>query len=195
MLSIDAYNFWLYLRYRKSHYARKEKSERKSARAPAPLWHADCFGPAMATFEARAMAAKRVLVVDDDPSILEIVTRVLAGAGMQVTTARRVAVARAILLREQFDLILTDARMPGETGLEFAETTRALGIATVVMSGEPEWNTAHGMTAQNYLAKPFDVAGLLAAVAAPDVGHETDSDVEAELVLGGRRPDGGQNRP
>ncbi|HUZ74572.1 MAG TPA: response regulator [Stellaceae bacterium] len=139
------------------------------------------------------MATKRILVVDDDPSVLELVARALAAADMQVTTARRVAVARAILSREHFDLILTDARMPGETGLEFAEMTRALGIATIVMSGEPEWNTAHGMKAQNYLAKPFDIARLLAVVAALDGDGPTEAD--AELVLGGRRPQGGTFRP
>lgn len=139
------------------------------------------------------MATRRILVVDDDPSVLELVARVLAAADMQVTTARRVAVARAILSREHFDLVLTDARMPGETGLEFAETTRALGIATVVMSGEPEWNTAHGMQAQNYLAKPFDIAGLLAAVAAPDAAAAGEADTEC--IHGGRRLDGGPPRP
>ena len=144
-------------------------------------------------FETPAMAPKRILVVDDDPSILELVSRVLGAADMDVTTARRVAVARAILSREHFDLILTDARIPGETGLEFAEMTRALGIATIIMSGEPEWNIAHGMKAQNYLAKPFDVAGLLAAVAAPDsIGTD---DAEAERVVGGKRSAGGSQRP
>ncbi len=139
------------------------------------------------------MATKRILVVDDDPSILELLSRVLADADMEVTTARRVSVARAFLSREHFDLILTDARMPGETGLEFAEMTRALGIATIIMSGEPEWNTAHGMKAQHYLAKPFDIARLKAVVTALAGDGATEADVE--LVQGGRRSEGGAPGP
>jgi DNA-binding NtrC family response regulator len=112
------------------------------------------------------MQPKHVLIVDDDPSILEIIARVLASPALRVSTARRVTVARDMLAREQFDLILTDARIPGETGLQLAETARELGIATIVMTGDPEWVTAHGVCPDFCIAKPFDVKALMTLVSA-----------------------------
>lgn len=107
---------------------------------------------------------KHVLVVDDDPAILEVVERALAGANFRVSKARRVSVARDVLVRQTVDLVITDARIPGETGLRLAETARELGIALIVMSGDPEWAAEHGMDPEQYLAKPFDLRQLLQLV-------------------------------
>jgi DNA-binding response OmpR family regulator len=57
--------------------------------------------------------------------------------------------------------VVTDARLPGESGLELAETTRALGIPTIVMSGDHEWLAARGVARAAYLAKPFSLKGLV----------------------------------
>jgi len=110
------------------------------------------------------MTEKHVLVVDDDPQILELVARALAAPGRRVSTARRASLARAVRARQHVDLVVTDARMPGETGLDLAETTRFLGIATIIMSGDPEWSLEHGLAEADYLAKPFDIAALLLLV-------------------------------
>ena len=63
------------------------------------------------------MASKHVLVVDDDPQILEVITRSLCSRDFRISTARRVSMARDVLARHKIDLVLTDARIPGETGL------------------------------------------------------------------------------
>jgi DNA-binding NtrC family response regulator len=107
---------------------------------------------------------KHVLVVDDDPAILEVVERALAAANFRVSKARRVSVARDVLARHTIDLVITDARIPGETGLRLAETAQELGIAWIVMSGDPEWAAEHGMDPEQYLAKPFDLRRLLQLV-------------------------------
>jgi DNA-binding NtrC family response regulator len=125
------------------------------------------------------MTQSHVLVVDDDPQILEIIARVLSSADLRVSTARRVSLARDILARQAIDLVLTDARMPGETGLELAETTRCLGIATIIMSGNPEWAAEHGLSAAEYLAKPFDVQMLLDQV---KVGLARDRDAREDAA-------------
>jgi DNA-binding NtrC family response regulator len=109
---------------------------------------------------------KHVLVVDDDPAILEVIERALAAANFRVSTARRVAVARDVLARQTIDLVITDARIPGETGLRLAQTARELGIAHIVMSGDPEWAAEHGMDPAQYLAKPFDLGALVQLVEA-----------------------------
>ncbi|HXZ03095.1 MAG TPA: response regulator [Stellaceae bacterium] len=110
------------------------------------------------------MKPKHVLVVDDDPAILEVIERALAAANFRVSKARRVSIARDVLMRQTIDLVITDARIPGETGLRLAETARELGIALIVMSGDPEWAAEHGMDPEQYLAKPFDLRELLQLV-------------------------------
>jgi DNA-binding response OmpR family regulator len=107
------------------------------------------------------MSGRHVLVVDDDPQILELAERALTAAGFRVSTARRVVVARDVLARHKIDLVIADARLPGESGLDLAETTRALGIATMIMSGDHEWLADRGVTRGAYLAKPFSLEHLV----------------------------------
>jgi DNA-binding response OmpR family regulator len=110
------------------------------------------------------MTPRHVLVVDDDPLILDVIVRALAPLQVRVSTARRVSVARDVLVRNTVDLVVTDARMPGETGLALAEKARELGIACIIMSGDPEWAADHGIAPQQYVAKPFDLSELVALV-------------------------------
>jgi len=110
------------------------------------------------------MTPRHVLVVDDDPLILDVIVRALASLQVRVSTARRVSVARDVLVRNTVDLVVTDARMPGETGLALAEKARELGIACIIMSGDPEWAADHGIAPQQYVAKPFDLSELVALV-------------------------------
>jgi DNA-binding response OmpR family regulator len=110
------------------------------------------------------VAARHVLVVDDDPQILDVVRRALASSDLRISTARRVAIARDLLTRHAIDLIITDARMPGETGLQLADKARELGIACIMISGDPEWAAEHGLAPDRYLAKPFELRHLLRLV-------------------------------
>lgn len=126
------------------------------------------------------MRPKHVLVVDDDPLILEVIERALCAANFRVSKARRVSVARDVLVRQRIDLVITDARIPGETGLSLAETARELGLALILMSGDPEWAAEHGMDPRHYLAKPFDLDQLVQLV------HAT---IPAESRLENVRPD------
>lgn len=112
------------------------------------------------------MTPKHVLIVDDDPLILEVMSRALASSGVRISTARRVSTARDVLCRHTVDLVITDARIPGEHGLDLAQAAQDLGIATIIMSGEPEWAAAHGVAPDQYLAKPFDLRNLVRLVAA-----------------------------
>jgi len=110
------------------------------------------------------MTPRHVLVVDDDPLILDVIVRALASLQVRVSTARRVSVARDVLVRNTVDLVVTDARMPGETGLALAEKARELGIACIIMSGDPEWAAEHGIAPDQYLAKPFELRHLIKLV-------------------------------
>lgn len=118
------------------------------------------------------MQQKHVLVVDDDPDILEVITRALASQEVRVSTARRVSVARDMLLRQTVDLVIADARMPGESGLQLTRSATEIGIASILMSGDLEWSEEHGLSADQYLAKPFDLNSLKRLVATYLVSDE-----------------------
>jgi CheY-like chemotaxis protein len=109
-----------------------------------------------------------VLAVDDDASMLTVISRTLAD--YQVTTARDATEAMAILSTpDPIDLLITDYLMPGMTGEELTHHARATrdGLKILVITGhahaveraEPEW-----WGAEAHLAKPFRVLALREAV-------------------------------
>ena len=70
-------------------------------------------------------ALKKILVVDDDPVIGKSFDRVLSGKGYAVIKAETGEAAIEKLGAEDYDLVVTDIRMPGMSGLEVAESVRA----------------------------------------------------------------------
>ena len=70
-------------------------------------------------------ALKKILVVDDDPVIGKSFDRVLSGKGYAVINAESGETALGKLATENYDLVVTDIRMPGMSGLEVAESVRA----------------------------------------------------------------------
>jgi DNA-binding NtrC family response regulator len=123
------------------------------------------FGPNLASLSAERREEDgdgfmtHILVVDDEPDILGMLTRLLdTGPDVRVTTARRASVARAILMREGADLVITDARMPGENGIALAKLADELGIPAIIMTGDHDWAIEKGAERELLLVKPFDVA-------------------------------------
>ena len=114
----------------------------------------------------------RILIVDDEPSARDLMQRALAEAGYTETAAAdSVAAARSILAGpEQYALVLLDLRMPGTSGFALLEdlAPRAPEVVTVVVSAVTEFSAAvqaRKKGAYDYVAKPFDLAGLQMAVA------------------------------
>ena len=70
-------------------------------------------------------ASRKVLVVDDDPVVRKSFDRVLSGKGYAVITAESGEEALRKLNEEKYDLVYTDIRMPGMSGLEVAEEVKA----------------------------------------------------------------------
>jgi two-component system phosphate regulon response regulator OmpR len=106
------------------------------------------------------MSCKHIVIVDDDPTILELLRRFLSGPEYRISIARRASVARSMLLRDHVDLVLTDARLPGENGIELTRAVEELGIPALIMSGDEEWALSQGADATKLLLKPF---GLIQA--------------------------------
>jgi CheY-like chemotaxis protein len=104
-------------------------------------------------------------VVDDDPSIVEIVTEILKSEGHEVVSAENGAVALAKVNGEA--LVLLDMRMPVLDGWGFARQFRAAGKRSpivVMTAAENARRWAEEIGADGYLAKPFEIDALIAAV-------------------------------
>jgi len=121
-------------------------------------------------------ALKKILVVDDDPVIGKSFDRVLSGKGYAVIKAETGEAAIEKLATEDYDLVVTDIRMPGMSGLEVAERVRTkqpwmpVLIVTGYGSDESEARAkAAGVT--EFLRKPLSPemieSSVGAAVAAP----------------------------
>ena len=104
---------------------------------------------------------RRVLVVDDEPALVDILVEILTEAGYDVSRAGDGLTALAMVERERPALVLSDVQMPRLDGLGLAAHLRQRSIPVVLMSAV-RW--PHQMTDVAFLAKPFDLDDLLATV-------------------------------
>src|SRR5215813_2108450 len=74
-----------------------------------------------------------ILVVDDDTRLRELLKSFLSRSGFRVSTASHAAEARQRLGALDFDLIVLDVMMPGETGLDFAAELRRSDDVPILM--------------------------------------------------------------
>jgi two-component system, OmpR family, phosphate regulon response regulator OmpR len=114
-------------------------------------------------------AAPHLLVVDDDRRIRDLLLRFLSAEGYRVTTAETAAEARAKLGGFDFDLLILDVMMPGETGFELARALRVSSSVPILMltARDEAENRIKGLElgADDYLAKPFEPRELLLRIA------------------------------
>ena len=115
----------------------------------------------------------RVLYVDDDRALTELVGAVLTGLGMQATTLNDPRVARARLLEERFDVLLIDLVMPGLDGLEVLQgireeqSLRHLPVVLVSSREDPLTpEQARGLNVRAYLRKPYQLEALVPSLQA-----------------------------
>jgi cyclic di-GMP phosphodiesterase len=112
----------------------------------------------------------RILLVDDDPGLLELLRTTFEVAAIDVADADSVAVARRQVAAFRPDVVVLDVRMPGMDGLTFCSElkadpeTRAVGV--VLLSGAEEGNApaAEKAGADALLRKPFSPLELLSVV-------------------------------
>jgi DNA-binding response OmpR family regulator len=128
----------------------KKKKDRKASRSKSSAWHA---GSGDRKFT-------KVMVVDDDRYVLDLLSEFLSDEGYDVSTA--VTGEMAVELQESapVDIVLIDFRLPGIDGLE---TIRRIGrisakTITIVMTGFPTLDSsiaALRLGASDYIVKPF----------------------------------------
>ena len=109
-----------------------------------------------------------ILVVDDEPSIVDVLTYNLEKAHYRVLVARDGEEALALARREQPDLIILDLMLPGVDGLEVCRTLRREGDVPIIMltALDEEVDRVVGLElgADDYVVKPFSVRELMARV-------------------------------
>jgi len=108
---------------------------------------------------------KRILIVEDDSHIHELLIAVLQGGGYAVTGAFSGTEALRLLEQERFDLVLLDLMLPGKSGEEvLAEIS---GIPVIVLTAVASKESTVALLRQgasDYLTKPFDNEELLARI-------------------------------
>jgi two-component system phosphate regulon response regulator OmpR len=106
-----------------------------------------------------------VLIVDDDARIRSLVSRYLSKNGFVILEAESAAQAREMLKRFEFDALIVDIMMPGETGLEFTASLRKnsdLPVLLLTALGEASDRIAgFEQGADDYLPKPFEPRELV----------------------------------
>ncbi len=108
--------------------------------------------------------AIKILIVDDDEDLCIALTDFISQMGVQVQTAGSVAEAQQKLQNETlpFDLVLTDLRIPGGSGMDVLKAARARSLDSLVtiITGFASIETAieaSRLGAYNYIAKPFSL--------------------------------------
>lgn len=115
----------------------------------------------------------KILVIEDDPSLIELLDYNLTAAGYGVATATSAEEGQLLLSEQGFDLLLLDWMLPEMTGIELCAAVRRAGkhaampILMLTARGD-EPDRIRGLTtgADDYVVKPFSVPELLARIKA-----------------------------
>ncbi|MCA9198586.1 MAG: diguanylate cyclase [Planctomycetales bacterium] len=117
-------------------------------------------------------AFRNVLVVDDDPSILQFLSKILTNSGYDVVTAESGEAAVQILGQQRFHFLLTDFNMPGMNGAQLCQQMRELDLPryvyTMVITASPTCQVTQCLKAgaDDFIKKPFAPDELLARMTA-----------------------------
>lgn len=143
---------------------------------------------------------KRILIVDDEPAIRDMVAFALRKGEYEPTHAGDAREAQAAIADRVPDLILLDWMLPGTSGLELArrwrreELTREIPIIMLTARGE-ENDRVGGLEAgvDDYVVKPFSARELLARIRAV-MRRAREDDEDGSVVVGPLRIDGAAHR-
>jgi two-component system OmpR family response regulator len=116
-------------------------------------------------------AMNRLLVVDDEPTVRELLSAALRFAGFRVTSAATAREAVAAATEEPPDLVLLDVMLPDLDGFEVVRLLREQHRPVPVLfltarDGQADKVTGLSLGADDYVTKPFDLAELIARIRA-----------------------------
>ncbi len=99
------------------------------------------------------MSLKHILIVENDYMVLETLGELLKGLGYRASIAGEGNEARAILNRENVDLLLADELLTGERGHELTEYARSIGVPTLLMSADEEIKRTMEKAQENFIGE------------------------------------------
>jgi DNA-binding response OmpR family regulator len=133
--------------------------------------------------ETEGIDGAHVLVVDDEPGIVDVLTFALGEAGFRTTVATDGPTALRLALTTQPDLVLLDVMLPGLDGLEVCRQIRASSDVPIIIvsakSAESERIAGLELFADDYVVKPFSLGELVARVRT--VLHRSETRKEAAV--------------
>lgn len=111
---------------------------------------------------------KKILIVDDSPSVIRVVKMALAMEGYDITSAANAEQAEEILKGNSFDFGIFDVNMPGKNGIELVRTVMGLPngkdmkiLILTTESSEELKKKGREAGAKGWLIKPFNHIDLL----------------------------------
>ena len=143
--------------------------------------------------------AQRILVVDDDPGVLDVVAFMLRSEGFDVDEEKDGGAALEAAREHRYDIVILDVMLPGISGIEVCRELRAESDVPILMltARDAEVDRVLGLElgADDYVTKPFSAAELLSRVRAILRRRELDRANGGATVrdLGGLRIDLGRH--
>ena len=138
--------------------------------------------------ENMSPAPTHVLIVDDDPSVRQMVVDYLGDNEIHVTALASGREIADVTAREMIDLLILDLKLPGENGMDIARRIRADSNMPIIMltgrKEEADRVMALELGADDYLTKPFSPRELLARIRSllrRSRAHETVADGLAKI--------------
>jgi len=146
--------------------------------------------------------AAKILIVEDDPNLLDTIEYNLKNEGYHVVTARDGARALDVARREKLDLIILDLMLPELSGLEVCRILRRETTVPILMltakTGEVDKVVGLEIGADDYMTKPFSMRELLARLGAllrrADMSRPVQSDLTEVLKIGDLEIDTGRHQ-
>ncbi|MEY4995097.1 MAG: hypothetical protein RLZ65_946, partial [Actinomycetota bacterium] len=133
-----------------------------------------------------AMTALKVLVVDDEPNIRDLLSASLRFAGHQVITSHNGTDAVAKIIDNQPDIVLLDVMLPDVSGFGVTKKIRSMGIETPILfltARDDTEDKVTGLTVggDDYVTKPFSLDEIMARISA--IMRRTGKDQIAESII------------
>ena len=140
---------------------------------------------------SRTSTRPRILVVDDDTALAEMLELVLVREGYETSSVANGSQALAAFRRYQPDLVLLDLMLPGRNGIDLCRDLRAeSGVPIIMLTAKSDTaDVVQGLEvgADDYVSKPFKVKELMARIRArlrrPDVETPEETLVIGDIVI------------
>lgn len=121
------------------------------------------------SMEEQLLVGKNLLVVDDEADLRDIIASELEYMGAKVFQAENVKAAKQVLLENSIDLVVSDIRMPGGTGIDLLDEMKAKDVSTppvILITGFADitMEDAFGKGAEALINKPFKLDDLVQMV-------------------------------